>query len=119
MNILRHPATLMFLILVVVVLFGYKRLPDVARSVGQSMKIFKGEMKSLKDDDEAPTNPVAPAAPDTTLQHTAQNTGVQNATTANGITPNHSVPDATSTVPVTPPAVVVEKPGAGPASPSA
>ena len=112
-NILRHPATLMFLILVVVVLFGYKRLPDVARSVGQSMKIFKGEMKSLKED-VAPANPVAPAAPDANLQAAAPNTVVQNATTQNGTTPGGSVADATPSAPTAPAA-----PPAGPTTPSA
>ena len=46
MRILSHPATLVFLLLLVVVLFGYKRLPDVAKSVGQSMKAFRNEMKT-------------------------------------------------------------------------
>ena len=54
-------------LLVVVLLFGAKRLPDLAKSVGQSMKIFKHEVKDLRDDD-APTAttttttpPVAPS----------------------------------------------------------
>lgn len=37
------PATLI-LILLVIVLFGAKRLPDAARSVGRSIRIFKAEM---------------------------------------------------------------------------
>jgi sec-independent protein translocase protein TatA len=40
------------LIVVVVMLFGYKRLPDAARSVGRSMRIFKSEVGSLRDDDQ-------------------------------------------------------------------
>ena len=36
---------------VLLLLFGAKRLPDMARSVGQSARVFKGEMKGLKDDD--------------------------------------------------------------------
>ena len=39
---------------VVLLVFGAKRLPDVAKSVGQSMKIFKNEVKDLNKDD-APT----------------------------------------------------------------
>jgi len=35
---------------VLLLLFGAKRLPDMARSVGQSARVFKGEMKGLKDD---------------------------------------------------------------------
>ena len=48
-------------LLVVVLLFGAKRLPDLAKSVGQSMKIFKNEVKDLRDDD-APPPPAAPPA---------------------------------------------------------
>jgi sec-independent protein translocase protein TatA len=48
----------------VLLLFGYKKLPDASRAVGRSLRIFKGEMKGLKDDDvrtkdEARTTPVA------------------------------------------------------------
>ena len=39
------------LIVVVVMLFGYKKLPDAARSVGKSMRIFKSEVGALRDDD--------------------------------------------------------------------
>jgi sec-independent protein translocase protein TatA len=35
------------LILVVVALFGWKRLPDVARGLGRSMRIFKSEMDEM------------------------------------------------------------------------
>ena len=41
----------LIVLLVVVLLFGAKRLPDLAKSVGQSMKIFKNEVKDLRDDD--------------------------------------------------------------------
>lgn len=42
---------------VLVVLFGAKRLPDMARSIGQSARVFKGEMKGLKDDEKGPKTP--------------------------------------------------------------
>lgn len=42
----------MIVIAVLLLLFGAKRLPDMARSVGQSARVFKGEMKGLRDDDE-------------------------------------------------------------------
>jgi sec-independent protein translocase protein TatA len=51
-NILRHPAVIIVLILLVFLLFGSRRLPDFARSVGQSMKIFKKEVRELKEDDK-------------------------------------------------------------------
>jgi sec-independent protein translocase protein TatA len=42
---------------VLVLLFGARRLPDMARSIGQSARVFKGEMKGLKDDDKGRTTP--------------------------------------------------------------
>jgi sec-independent protein translocase protein TatA len=51
------------LLVVVVVLFGAKRLPDAARSLGKSMRIFKAEVKELSNDDtKPPVTPVPPAA---------------------------------------------------------
>jgi len=46
---------------VLVLLFGAKRLPEMARSVGQSARVFKGEMKGLKKDEEA-SKPAEPSA---------------------------------------------------------
>jgi sec-independent protein translocase protein TatA len=46
---------------VLVLLFGSRKLPDAARSVGQSLRIFKSEMKAAAKDD-TPTQ-AAPAAP--------------------------------------------------------
>ncbi|AIA05017.1 Sec-independent protein translocase subunit TatA [Streptomyces noursei] len=44
----------LFLILAVLVLvFGSKKLPDMARGLGRSMRILKSEAKALKD--ERPT----------------------------------------------------------------
>jgi sec-independent protein translocase protein TatA len=45
---------------VLVLLFGAKRLPDMARSVGQSARVFKGEMKGLRDDGTEPDPAEAP-----------------------------------------------------------
>ena len=52
---------LLILVLVVVLLFGAKRLPDAARSVGRSLRIFKAETKGLMDGESA--EPTATAAP--------------------------------------------------------
>ncbi|MFN8081717.1 MAG: Sec-independent protein translocase subunit TatA [Kineosporiaceae bacterium] len=49
---------LVVLLIVVIVLFGAKRLPDAARGVGRSLRILKAEVKDLKDDD-APRTPQA------------------------------------------------------------
>lgn len=45
------PLEIALIILAVLLLFGYKKLPDASRSLGRSMRIFKGEMKGMKDDD--------------------------------------------------------------------
>lgn len=52
------------LAIVVIALFGYKRLPDAARSLGRSLRIFKTEMKGMSQDDAtraaATSTPAAP-----------------------------------------------------------
>jgi TatA/E family protein of Tat protein translocase len=45
------PKEIVILLIVVLILFGAKRLPDSARSLGRSMRIFKSEMKEMKTDD--------------------------------------------------------------------
>jgi sec-independent protein translocase protein TatA len=45
------PLEIGLIILAVLLLFGYKKLPDASRSLGRSLRIFKGEMKGMKDDD--------------------------------------------------------------------
>ena len=68
---------LVLVVLVIMVLFGAKRLPEASRSLGRSMRIFKAETKGLRDDDDEPKTtttttaltethvpaPVAPTAP--------------------------------------------------------
>ena len=44
---LREPSHILILVIVLVLLFGAKRLPDSARALGKSMKIFKNEVKEL------------------------------------------------------------------------
>ena len=39
--------------LVVIALFGYNKLPDAARSLGRSLRIFKTEIKGMGEDDKA------------------------------------------------------------------
>jgi len=51
---LREPSHILLLLLVLVILFGAKRLPDSAKSIGKSMRIFKSEMKEMKDESKDP-----------------------------------------------------------------
>ena len=62
------PGHLLLLALVAAVLFfGWKQLPDMARSLGRSLRIFKTEIKGMSEDDkkraEAAAVPPAVEAP--------------------------------------------------------
>jgi len=59
------PWHIIVFVVVLVLLFGAKRLPDAARSLGRSLRIIKAETKGLIDDD----NDVAEKAEP---QHTRQ-----------------------------------------------
>jgi sec-independent protein translocase protein TatA len=48
---------IVILVLVIALLFGAKRLPDAARGLGRSLRIFKSEVKQMQDDDSRPTRP--------------------------------------------------------------
>ncbi|SOC49882.1 sec-independent protein translocase protein TatA [Blastococcus aggregatus] len=56
------PLEIGLVLLAILLLFGYKKLPDASRSLGRSLRIFKGEMKGMKDDDR-PRPADAPALP--------------------------------------------------------
>ena len=43
---------LLILLAVVLLLFGAAKLPALAKSVGQSARVFKGEIKAMKDEDK-------------------------------------------------------------------
>ena len=65
-------------IVVVLLLFGSRKLPDMARGLGQSMRILKAETRGLQEDDRA---------------HTSSTTG-EPGTTAS---PTHMAPPGTAT----------------------
>ena len=46
------PTHIVVLLVLVLLVFGSSKLPDIARSVGQSMKVFKKEVKELRDEDD-------------------------------------------------------------------
>lgn len=56
---------ILLILLIILLIFGAARLPALAKSLGQSARAFKGEMKQMKDEDtnassDAPTsNPPA------------------------------------------------------------
>lgn len=51
---------LIIIALVVILLFGWKRLPDAARSLGRSARVFKSEVNEMKAEDEARKNASTP-----------------------------------------------------------
>jgi len=67
---------LLIIVAIVLLLFGATRLPALARSIGQSTKIFREEMKtgSTTTPDAAgtaaatPADPAAPAVPGTSAK---------------------------------------------------
>jgi sec-independent protein translocase protein TatA len=48
------------ILIIVVLLFGAPKLPALARSMGQSMNIFRSEIKSTTDDARPASKPDAP-----------------------------------------------------------
>ncbi|WP_309103049.1 Sec-independent protein translocase subunit TatA [Microbacterium sp.] len=44
---------LLALVVVVLLLFGAAKLPALAKSMGQSARVFKGEMKAMREEDSA------------------------------------------------------------------
>ena len=57
-----QPWHIALLLLAALILFGSKRLPDAARGLGRSLRIFKSEIKEMQQDG-ATGNAAAPAKP--------------------------------------------------------
>ena len=73
------PWKVLIVAVVLIVLFGSKKLPDAARSLGKSMRILKAEVADLHNDDPAAEAAKAAAAqaaaeapPSPVLQHQLQ-----------------------------------------------
>jgi sec-independent protein translocase protein TatA len=52
-----QPWHLLILVVVVVLVFGSKKLPDAARSLGKSMRIFKSEIRELQHEGKSEDPP--------------------------------------------------------------
>ncbi|MFJ9152413.1 Sec-independent protein translocase subunit TatA [Streptomyces sp. NPDC102270] len=63
-----EPWHLLIVAIMIIVLFGSKKLPEAARGLGKSMRILKSEAKAMKEDGTAQST-AAPAAP---AEQTAQ-----------------------------------------------
>ncbi len=80
------PWKILIVAIVVIVLFGSKKLPEAARSLGKSMRILKTEMQGLNEDEptasatttiQSPSGPAQPLAPATTADPQAQIAALQ------------------------------------------
>jgi sec-independent protein translocase protein TatA len=77
----------LIIVLVVLLLFGGRKLPEVARGTGRALRIFKAETKGLMDDDEPPAQPQARAGlPSAAAPTTAQPPVVPGSTAGTGAT---------------------------------
>lgn len=75
--------------LVVVILFGSKKLPEAARGLGRSLRIFKSEVKEMQNDGKTDTQDSRPSAP--TQLDSASRTDVRASDlhTDNGVSAQH------------------------------
>lgn len=47
------PTEIIIIAVLVILIFGWKRLPDAARSLGRSARVFKSEVDEMKKENEA------------------------------------------------------------------
>jgi sec-independent protein translocase protein TatA len=66
------PTEIILILVVIILLFGAKKLPDMARSLGKSARILKSEAKAMKSDGQDDTT--AASAPPTPGEAPAQRT---------------------------------------------
>ncbi|HWK20035.1 MAG TPA: twin-arginine translocase TatA/TatE family subunit [Microbacteriaceae bacterium] len=66
MGIFREPWLIILIVVLVLLLFAAPKLPAFAKSLGQSMRIFRKEVKTMKDEKAAEATPgkTDDAAPD-------------------------------------------------------
>jgi sec-independent protein translocase protein TatA len=62
------PWKILIVAVVIIVLFGSRKLPGAARSLGQSMRILKKEMSGLHEDDEPDSSVSFPTQATTAAQ---------------------------------------------------
>jgi sec-independent protein translocase protein TatA len=80
---------ILIIAVVILILFGSKKMPDAARSLGRSLRILKTEVKGMHDEDE-PAQPATPAPPAQLPagQPSVESPQVQTTTTAAGERPD-------------------------------
>ena len=64
---LDNPVHILILLIVVLLVFGAKRLPEIGRSLGEGMRGFKDSLSGTTQSTLTPAPPVAPPAPAPTV----------------------------------------------------
>jgi sec-independent protein translocase protein TatA len=65
---------IVIIVALLVILFGARRMPGAARSLGQSLRIFKSEIKAAKEDEPQRAPAPAPASIERHSEPSAQRT---------------------------------------------
>jgi sec-independent protein translocase protein TatA len=68
------PWHIIIVAVVLVLLFGSKKLPDAARSLGKSMRIMKTELKGLHEDEPEEAKPASTTTPELPASATSTDT---------------------------------------------
>jgi len=81
------PTEIIIVAVLIIVIFGWKKLPDAARSLGRSARVFKSEVDEMKKENDASkseastttvrSEPIEPAAPVDRSVPTAEGSAVR------------------------------------------
>jgi sec-independent protein translocase protein TatA len=75
------PTEIIIVAVLIIVIFGWKKLPDAARSLGRSARVFKSEVDEMKKENEASKSEAStttvrsePIEPASSVDHTVPTT---------------------------------------------
>jgi sec-independent protein translocase protein TatA len=63
MDLFDSPWKIAIIAVLIILLFGYRKLPEAARSLGKSMRILKTEVQGMHEDDNTTETTLSAAAP--------------------------------------------------------
>ena len=68
---------LIIIAIIVIALFGWKKLPDMARSLGRSARVFKSEVDEMKKDGKSPSEASQTTVPGDVVESDAQRRAIE------------------------------------------